>query len=259
MSRRDIALHYFDEHRDFMETVVKPNIEIYRKGACKLTVTAKDGTPISGARVILHQKNHAFRYGANIFMLDEFENEEKNATYREKFKEIFNLATLPFYWSDLEPVEGQPRFAKDSPRIYRRPAPDLCVEYCKEHGIEPKCHCLNYDNFLPSWLETADVETHKKKLDRRFREIAERYADVIPSFEVTNETFNDYSHKQSRFYKADDFVEWSFRTADRYFPNNRLIINDFLVFNRFYRAFFHNMLLMKLIGGSVQKQTISRL
>ena len=67
-------------------------------------------------------------------------------------------------------------------------------------------------------------------LEKRFRELSERYADVIPSWEVTNETLtpdDEYYTEFSKFYKEDDFVEWSFRMADRYFPNNRLIINDF--------------------------------
>ena len=50
----------------------------------------------------------------------------------EIFKEYFNLATVPFYWNSLEPQENKPRFEKDSEKIYRRPAPDLCLEYCEE-------------------------------------------------------------------------------------------------------------------------------
>ena len=63
-------------------------------------------------------------------MIDELETDDKNAEYKKRFKELFNLATIPFYWCDLEPEEGKLRFAKDSPKIYRRPAPDLCLEFC---------------------------------------------------------------------------------------------------------------------------------
>lgn len=225
--RRKTALKYFDANRDFMDTTVKNNIETYRKGKAVISVTDEDGKPIENARITAKQLNHEFKYGANIFMLDELETEEKNDAYKKAFPEAFNLATLPFYWDTLEPEEGKPRFFKDSPKIYRRPAPDLCVEYCKEKGIEPKMHCLNYDHFSPDWIRNADVSTHKRKLEKRFKELAERYADVIPSWEVTNEThwwFNGES--ASRFYGEDDFVEWSFLTADRYFHNNHLVIND---------------------------------
>lgn len=225
MSRYDTALRYFREQKDSVRRRVEDGIEQNRKRDAEIRIVSDDPLP-EDITVSAEQKNHEFRFGANLFMLDEFETAEKNALYRQKFPEIFNLATVPFYWSDLEPVEGKPRFAKDSPRVYRRPAPDLCVEFCKENGIEPKCHCLNYDNFMPSWLEEATVAEHKRKLDRRFREIAERYAADIPSFEVTNETLQ---RAKSAFFYEPDFLEWSWREADRYFPANRLIINDYNV------------------------------
>ena len=225
MTRRDTALRYFSEQKESTRFRVRTGIEQNRKRDAVIRIESDDPLP-DDITVCAEQKNHEFRFGANLFMLDECETEEKRALYREKFPEVFNLATLPFYWSDLEPVEGHPRFAKDSPRVYRRPAPDLCLEYCEEKGIEPKCHCLNYDTFTPSWLMGATVAEHKRKLDRRFREIAERYADRIPSFEVTNETLQ---RAKSAFFYEPDYLEWSWREADRYFPANRLIINDYNV------------------------------
>ncbi len=234
-NRREKALAYFDKYSEFMETVVESNIERYRKGYGVITVTDKEGNPVAGAKIKAVQKSHEFKYGANIFMLDELETEEKNQRYKQGFKELFNLATIPFYWSDLEPEQGKPRYTADSPKIYRRPPTDLCVDFCLENGIEPKCHCLNYDNVVPKWLKDADVSYHKKMLEKRFRELAERYAHLIPSWEVTNETFNAYEQEQSKFYKEDDFVEWSFRMADRYFPCNHLIINDYAAFAHAFR------------------------
>ncbi|MCI8388320.1 MAG: hypothetical protein HFE63_07655 [Clostridiales bacterium] len=223
MSRQDTALKYYNEQSEALKLRAESGIELYRKGDLKITVKSDSPLP-ENITIEAEQQNHEFKFGANIFMLDEFENEEKNAIYREKFADIFNLATVPFYWSDLEPEQGKPRFAKDSPKIYRRPAPDLCVEYCKEKGIEPKCHCLNYDSFTPLWTRDRTVYENKAMLEKRFREIAERYAKDIPSFEVTNETLQNGNTK---FFYEDDFLEWSYRMADRYFPNNRLIINDY--------------------------------
>ncbi len=231
MTRKETALRYFDQNREDFERQAEENIEKYRKGNAIIRL---DGDPdlLRDATVEINQTDHAFRFGANIFMLDEFETPEKNCIYREKFPEIFNLATVPFYWSDLEPERGKPRYAKDSPRVYRRPATDLCVEYCREKGIEPKCHCLNYVNFHPDWLVGASVDEEKKALEERFSSIARRYADDIPSFEVTNETLQSLpGMKKSNFYKEDDFVEWSFKTAHKYFPNNRLIINDYRIWD----------------------------
>ncbi len=139
------------------------------------------------------------------------------------------MATLPFYWCDLEPEKGKPRFEKESPKVYRRPAPDLCLEYCNEHGIEPKLHCLNYDQWTPDWMP-SDVPTVKKYLDKRIKEIAERYADKIPSMEVINETLEGEAdigfRHNTRFFREPDMVEWSFEHSRKYLPTNELIINE---------------------------------
>ena len=227
LSREILAT--FEKQREYMEERINSGIEANRKGVARFTVVDKEGNPLPHAHVELHQKTHDFRFGANLFMLDELESDEKNAAYKEAFGELFNLAVLPFYWHDLEPEQGKPRFAKDSPKIYRRPAPDLCLEFCAEHGIEPKLHCLNYDQCSPTWLPN-EVETVKQLLDKRMGEIAARYADKIPTMEVTNETLCGpccYENRRSTaFFKEDDIVEWSFKQARHHLPNNKLIINE---------------------------------
>lgn len=122
MDRRAVALRYFDENRAFMKEVVEENINRYRKGDGYIFVTDKDGTPLPNVEVSVRQQKHAFKHGANVFMLDEMETAEKNENYKTAFKEIFNLATIPFYWNTLEPEQGKPRYEISSPKIYRRPA-----------------------------------------------------------------------------------------------------------------------------------------
>jgi len=189
-----------------------------------VTVVDKEGTPIPNAKIKLIQKSHEFRFGANIFMLDELETEEKNEKYKEYFSDVFNMATLPFYWDTLEPVRGAPRYAKDSPKVYRRPSPDLCIEFCEKHGIEPREHALAYDVFFPKWLYDANVDKVKLELERRYAEISKRYADKIPTIEVTNEM--EWQTGKTAFYDEPNFVEWCFKLAEKHFPNNQLVINE---------------------------------
>ena len=239
MSRKDTALKFFNEQKELTDLRVKSGIELNRKGDADITLKMADGSPLpENVTVEVEQTNHEFKFGANIFMLDEFECEEKNQIYREKFPEIFNLATVPFYWRDNEPEEGKTRYAVDSPKIYRRPATDLCVNYCEENRIEPKLHCLNYDAWTPNWLYKKTVDEQKYYLEKRFSQISERYARRIPMMEVTNETLQNGGMK---FFYEDDFVDWSFRTADRYFHNNHLIINDYNIWapNQTNRTYYY--------------------
>ena len=224
MNDRRKVLELFDTHRELVEKRVAEGIEKNRKGNAKIIVTDKDGNAITGAKIIATQKSHEFRFGANIFMLDELESDEKNEKYKKYFADLFNMATLPFYWDSLEPEKGKPRYPKDSPKVYRRPSPDLCIEFCEEHGIEPREHALAYDQFFPKWIKGFSTDEVKELLRKRYREISERYADKIPTIEVTNEMA--WAKGKSSFYDENDYVEWCFKLAREYFPNNQLVIND---------------------------------
>ena len=92
--------------KEYMDKRVSEGIEKNRKGDIKIRITG-NGKPLSGTKIKVTQTTHDFHYGANIFMLDQFENEEKNKLYRKYFGESFNIATLPFYWNDLEPAGSQ--------------------------------------------------------------------------------------------------------------------------------------------------------
>lgn len=223
---RDGVLRLFRLMAEETNARVEAGIELNRKGPMLFTFKDKDGKILENVHLKVTQKTHDFKYGADLFMLDEIvDSKEKNAAYKEHFAAAFNLATVPFYWQDLEPEPGKPRYAADSPRIYRRPPPDLCIDWCERNGIEPKCHILNYANVTPEWAK-GDIFKEKSLLEKRMRELAERYARRIRMWEVTNETFWGTNFRGSNFYQQDDFIEWSFKTAEKYFPANELIINE---------------------------------
>ncbi len=224
MSDRRKILELFDEQEASWKQRAAEGIERYRKGDGIITIVDKDGNPVPNTKIKLMQKSHEFRFGANIFMLDELESDEKNETYKKAFADVFNMATLPFYWDTLEPERGKPRYAKDSPKVYRRPSPDLCIQFCEKYGIEPREHGLAYEQFFPKWLYNASIDEIKAELERRYAEISERYADKIPTIEVTNEMA--WTNGRTAFYDEPDYVEWCFKLAEQYFPNNQLVINE---------------------------------
>ena len=224
MKNRYQVLELFKTQTDLSEQRVSEGIEKYRKGDAQLTVVDTQGNKVSNATIKVNQKNHAFRFGANLFLLDEMEIAEKNETYKKIFAETFNMATLPFYWNATEPEKGKLRYDKESERLYRRPAIDLCVEYCKEHGIEPREHGLAYEAHFPKWLHGADTLEVKRQMERRYQEISNRYAKDIHTIEVTNEMA--WTNGKTPFYNDPEYVEYSFKLAEKYFPNNQLVINE---------------------------------
>ena len=224
MSERRKVLELFEQQKDYLYEKIKSGIENNRKGRFNLKIVRENGEPVPGAKVFVNQKSHEFRFGANIFMIDEFENEEKNELYKKSFAEVFNMATLPFYWNATEPEKGKTRYAKGSEKLYRRPPIDLCIEFCEKHGIEPREHALAYEAFFPSWLKNASVTEVKLALENRFKEISERYKDKIPTIEVTNEM--EWKDGKTAFYKEPDYIEWCFKTAEKYFPAYQLVVNE---------------------------------
>lgn len=225
MGRKEYFKELFKKFDDCQERI-ENGIEANRKGDALITITDENGCAIKNARVHLNQTEHEFRFGANLFMLDELETEEKNEAYKKHFAETFNMATLPFYWNTLEPQKGETRYEKDSVKIYRRPSPDLCIEFCEKHNIEPREHALAYEFTFPEWLKNYSVLEIKTELERRYKEIAERYKDKIRTIEVTNEMARESG--VTAFYNEPDFLEWCFKTAEKYFPNNQLVVNDYI-------------------------------
>ena len=155
--------------------------------------------------------------------------EEEAKEYKRLYSELFNLATLPFYWKDNEPRKGEKRYAKDSVKMYRRPTIDECLEFCEEYGIEPKAHCLDFDPNKPAWVEN-NLDAIRKALRERFNELSDLYAKKIPTWEVTNENLflpdYDPSIHNTPHFLQNDTIEWDFHMADRFFPDNKLIINE---------------------------------
>ena len=68
----------FENYSEYVDKKVEIGIEAYRKGDAFIKVVDADGKALKNANVKVKQKNHEFKYGANIFMLDELETEEKN-------------------------------------------------------------------------------------------------------------------------------------------------------------------------------------
>jgi len=257
---RKLWLQDATEQKEFLDTVVKDNIEKYRKGDCKFRFTDENGNILANKKVKINQISHDFKYGANILMLDEFKDDELNKKYREQFKKHFNLATVPFYWDALEPEEGKERFDKNSPKIYRRPAPDLCLEYCNENGIDAKLHCLVYDKFIPKWLPRDNMEKMEELYEKRIKEIAKRYKGKLYEFEVINEVGleREWEYK-SKISEKRDVVEWSFNMARKYLPDETLVINEggspiyFLGSDDYRSAYFMLCNLALKNGASIDK------
>ncbi len=205
-----------------LNQTIENNIDAYRKGHLALKFVTEDGRPVTDAKIKAIQTGHEFLFGCNLFFLKGFDSDEMNKKYEEAFVNLFNFATMPFYWSDLEPEPGKIRFQKNSPPIFRRPPPDLLLEFGFKHNLTLKGHPLIWHAWYPDWLpnDQAQVERYAQK---RFSEIAARYSQHIKIWDVVNESLV----RPMNVTLPRDYVPWSFKQAEKVFPDdNVLMINE---------------------------------
>ena len=96
--KRKLYLGDYERKKDIIDAKISDGIQKYRKGDCKIRFVNSDGSPVVGANLKITQSTHDFKFGANIFMLDEFDDEKKNLeekltklkTSLEYFDEIIN-------------------------------------------------------------------------------------------------------------------------------------------------------------------------
>ena len=218
LDKNKVLSSFYKNEKNILDRY-EQGLQKYRKGVFTLKFS-----DFGRKKVEVKQVRHKFLFGCNAFMLDSVEIPEKEEVYKNKFVELFNQAVVPFYWSDLEPEEGKPRFSLDSVKIYRRPAPDVVLDFCKKHNIEPKGHCLAWNSETPEWLVKYNSEERKIRLEKRFKEISERYSDKIPSWDIVNESASNYNLGRKTLF--EDYDEYALMLGGKYFCNNRKIINE---------------------------------
>ncbi|MBS1813810.1 MAG: endo-1,4-beta-xylanase [Acidobacteria bacterium] len=201
---------------------IEAGIRANRMGYATVHVQDANGKPVLGAHVLYRQTTHDFLFGSNIFALNGFATKEENRTYEERFASTFNFATVPFYWSDLEPEQGKPRYAKDSSPMARRPPPDTVVEFCLQHHIAMRGHNLIWHFWYPTWLPN-DQEAVTKIAAQRFASIAQRYGKTIDIWDVVNEPLE----RSPKVILPKDYAYWAMTETARDFPSTtKLSLNE---------------------------------
>ncbi len=194
-------------------------VDSVRKGDAVVTVTDADGKSMPGARATVSQVASDFRVGCNIFAFDRFKTPEENETYKRRFVEIFDFATLPFYWRSYEPERGEPDHA------YR----EKVARWCREHAIRAKGHplCWTNDAGTPKWLEELPAADKRGLLEGRVRDCASHFAGLIDVWDVVNEP--THLPPWPTFETRADYVEAALRWAREADPDAYLIVNEYYV------------------------------
>lgn len=181
----------------------------------------------SGVIMKVEQVTHDFQFGSHIFNFDQLGRDDWNAIYRSTFTNLWNAATVAFYWDRMEPSEGEIRYAAgphDSADFwksvkdlstkdkwekfpeYRRPAPDPVLDFLDANGISAHGHVMIYPVFTPAWVSNGvDKVELARRFERRIRQLGAYYGARLDQWDVVNETVDRSCSMAGPFH---DKVAW---------------------------------------------------
>lgn len=202
-------------------------IEQHRKADATVSVVDASGKPVCGAAITVEQTRHAFLFGSNIFLWGRLPDDEMETAYRQRFAELLNFATLPFYWSSYEQEQGKP--------IHEQI--EAAARWCQEQGIACKGHPLAWNSGDPPWLPD-DLDEIRRLQMARIEDCVSRFQGLINRWDVVNEaTLFDRdefvrfrSPKLSAMWQKVgqmDFTRECFAHARKAGPDATLLINDY--------------------------------
>ncbi|MBR5976126.1 MAG: endo-1,4-beta-xylanase [Clostridiales bacterium] len=199
----------------------------HRKVNKKLKITDAAGKALAGKRVRVRQTNHKFLFGCGAFDFLPYVvmGVEQFKESTEKWLDVFNYATLPFYWGLFEKDEGKPN-TEDMMKV---------AKYLCDRNVKVKGHPLCWHTVCADWLMKYDNETIlQKQLERIDREVT-GFKGVIDMWDVINEVvimpiFDKYDNAITRIckeYGRVPLVKAVFDEAKKCNPGATLLLNDF--------------------------------
>ncbi|WBB89726.1 endo-1,4-beta-xylanase [Verrucosispora sp. WMMC514] len=214
----------------------------HRKGEITLTVRGPDRQPLADQVVTVAQDRHAFAFGNIGFdfvdlvggpapeettSVESFGGDSRLDLDRlgELWLDVFNTATLPFYWGRYEPRRGAP----DTERL------TATARWLAERGVTVKGHPLVWHTVQPSWLLGLELDEVERLLRARVRDLAGGFAGLIDTWDAINEAvimpvFANGDNAITPLARARGrihLVRLAFEEARAANPAATLVLNDF--------------------------------
>jgi len=159
------------------QKAIDARIDQYRKADISIKVVDRSGAPVKNATVKVVQTKQAFLFGCNAFGLLSHKEPEREDIYQKRFTDLFNYATLAFYWGSYEPKQGQTNESS-----LRKQA-----EWLKAHGITVKGHPLVWHEVYPRWAP-KDADETSALSKKRIEDIVPKFKGLIDIWDVINES-----------------------------------------------------------------------
>jgi endo-1,4-beta-xylanase len=198
------------------------------------TVTLEhNGVPLANQEIVMEQKNHQFLFGStwgdsSIALTNgELAGKEKELAElrNDRFLQLFNQVTLPFYWARFEPQKGKPQ----TQRILNT------AQWYRELNCLVKGHPLCWHTMTADWLLDMSPRGILQAQQRRIERDVSDFAGVIDMWDVVNEAvimpiYDRYDNGITRLCKElgrIELIRAMFDTTRAVNPRAILLLNDF--------------------------------
>lgn len=211
----------------------------HRRATAAVTVRRPDGTPLADAEVVVEQTRHDFLFGNigfefvdHVSEADTFggtplsaEDSEYMERFTQAYLDLYNQATMPFYWGRFEPEEGKP---------ITEPMMKAC-RFLQDKGISLKGHPLVWHTVAPRWLlgkPMAEVERLQRERIRRdvrdFQGVVDVWDPInevviMPVFTAEENAITPLARIKGRV----EMIRMAFEDVRETNPNATLLVNDF--------------------------------
>ncbi len=197
-------------------------IEQHRKGDLTIHIVDERGVPVSGAKIDLSMRKHA--YGFGTFTNHDFVKADgsKDETTHTQFGKLFNMATAPVYWAD---------WGWQNPDIqadYKATG-----QYLSAQNIPWRAHTIMWpgERYMPKALLDLGDDPQKQRewVLAHVREVMTYLEPLDPVvIDLTNEPrVNQYFIENNN----PELVADAFKLAHSIAPDIPLFINDYAILN----------------------------
>ncbi len=216
----------------------------HRQADATVTLLGPDGRPLANTPVEVAQRSHAFLFGCIGFDFlplanGELAGESDDAPssfgaaarpdqaerLADLWFDVFNFATLPFYWGDFESERGRP----DTERLLQT------AKWFRDRGCPVKGHPLVWHTVTAQWLLDLSLDEIVEAQRARIRRDVADFAGLIDMWDVINEVvimpvFDKYDNGITRICRElgrIGTIRLAFDEARAANPGATLLLNDF--------------------------------
>ena len=190
---------------------LESDIRNWRQRDLTVRVLDAEGGRIEGAEVEIVQTQHEFLFGCNAFALGQWGGERKNRLYEDGLTHLFNLVTVPLYWSAIEPRQGRREFD----------TLDRMLRWAEKKNLSVKGDPLLLDETVPRWTAEMAPSGAREAAESHVRGLVARYAGRVDWWDILTPIAGNIRVGPAAA-ASDEVVRWAASAG----PKGGLILHD---------------------------------